>query len=437
MLSRITQRILYQTMRHKQTASLLNRQTLPTPSCHPHDWQRPFSIDTSLANDARRARDTVEFRFMWKLLGLGDMTPPPLDPTQISVVPLSDLMTHTKEGGATPTHLDEVGDYLGQIKQSLTTNTRLAEHLNDLPGDDLPDRMSQYSRLSNMMVGQSNDRHFWLFKFVPFSECLREFAGPCLATICEERSMVLKHLMMHVKDETTLGVLDPFKPQEVVSAIQKNTVFVAREFYLNAITLNDNGDITDEIMALTEQIPTHTFVRNYVLLHWVLGDADFNNPGNFLIGNRLNARQGKALTSIDYGQILQEAVGLSGHRKGSLPDRQYISKTFEGGPDHFFERQCADGFNPMLGIIYNRLCNLERQAGVPASEIRDRVIHNMKTIRLRSGDQKRLGYKLDAIELFLNRIGLATHADHLAGLLRLQDPAPVTLYEIVTGHSLN
>ena len=110
--------------------------------------------------------------------------------------------------------------------------------------------MSQYSRLSNMMVGQSNDRHFWLFKFVSFSECLREFAGPCLATICEERSMVLKHLMMHVKNETTLGVLDPFKPQEVVSAIQKNTVFVAREFYLNAITLNDNGDITDEIMAV-------------------------------------------------------------------------------------------------------------------------------------------------------------------------------------------
>ena len=61
----------------------------------------------------------------------------------------------------------------------------------------------------------------------------------------------------------------------------------------------------------------------------------------------------------------------------------------------------------------------------------------MKTIRLRSGDQKRLGYKLDAIELFLNRIGLATHTDHLAGLLRLQDPAPVTLYEIVTGHPLN
>ena len=71
---------------------------------------------------------------MWKPLGLGDMTPPPLDPTQISVVPLSDLMTHTKEGGATPTHLDEVGDYLGQIKQSLNTKTRLSEHLNDLPG---------------------------------------------------------------------------------------------------------------------------------------------------------------------------------------------------------------------------------------------------------------------------------------------------------------
>ena len=43
-------------------------------------------------------------------------------------------------------------------------------------------------------------------------------------------------------------------------------------------------------------------------------------------------------------------------------DRQAISKTFEGGPDHFFERQCADGFNPMLGIIYNRLCNVDQQA---------------------------------------------------------------------------
>ena len=74
---------------------------------------------------------------------------------------------------------------------------------------------------------------------------------------------------------------------------------------------------------------------------------------------------------------------------------------------------------------------------IPANEIRERVIQKMKTIRLRSGDQKRLGYKLDAIELFLNRIGLATHTDHLAGLLRLQDPAPVTLYEIVTGHPLN
>ena len=192
-----------------------------------------------------------------------------------------------------------------------------------------------------------------------------------------------------------------------------------------------------KLWQLTEQIPTHTFIRNYVLLHWVLGDADFNNPGNFLIGNRLNARQGKALTSIDYGQILQEELGMSGHCKGSLLDRQYISKTFEGGPDHFFERQCADGFNPMLGIIYNRLWIVQQQAGVPEPKIRNRVIDEMKTIRLRSGDQKQLGYKLDAIELFLNRIGLATHADHLAGLLRLQDPAPVTLYEIVTGHSLS
>ena len=59
----------------------------------------------------------------------------------------------------------------------------------------------------------------------------------------------------------------------------------------------------------------------------------------------------------------------------------------------------------------------------------------MKTIR-HVRRPKRLGYKLDAIELFLNRIGLATHTDHLAAL-RLQDPAPVTLYEIVTGHPLN
>ena len=49
-----------------------------------------------------------------------------------------------------------------------------------------------------MLIGQSrhNTSHYWLLKFVGIDECIREFTGPSIATICEERNMVLKHFSL-------------------------------------------------------------------------------------------------------------------------------------------------------------------------------------------------------------------------------------------------
>ncbi|MEK9727868.1 MAG: hypothetical protein VW397_07170 [Candidatus Margulisiibacteriota bacterium] len=389
---------------------------------------RYFSTSTSSIS----AKDTgmIQFKFLWEFLGLGDMTPPPLDPQEISVVPLKDLLSHTKEGGAAPTSMDEMDTY-HQTINNLLTHYDLTHYLTHFPNHSLTH--SQYSRLGNILVGKTTLNHYWLLKFVNFDECLREFVGPCLATICEERTMVLKHLMMHVKDDGQLQVLNPFKPQIAIKAKENNKVFVARQFFPDSMTLNDNGDISNEIKALTAAIPSSTFIRNYVLLHWILSDADFNNPGNFLIENRLNAPQGKALTSIDYGQILQYEPGKSGHCRGTLPDRRVISKSFDGGPNEFFKRQCADGFNPMLRLLYVRFFETHEQLGPPRTEARERAIKDLKYLKLRSGDQKRFAYKAAAIELFLKYIGLPPHPDHLKGLERLQENEAVTLFEIVTG----
>ncbi|MEC8678046.1 MAG: hypothetical protein VXX85_04255 [Candidatus Margulisiibacteriota bacterium] len=385
---------------------------------------------TSNAQTGTKDVGMVQFQFLWRLMGLGDMTPPPLNPKEISVVPLKDLLTYTKEGGAAPTSMDEMDTYNRTIND-LLAHCDLTHYLPNLPNHSLTN--SQYSRLDNILVGKTISNHYWLLKFVDFDECLREFVGPCLATICEERSMVLKHLMMHVKDDGQLEVLDPFKPQIAMKAKENNKVFVARQFFPDSMTLNDNGDISNEVKALTAAIPSSSFIRNYVLLHWVLSDADFNNPGNFLIENRLNAPQGKALTSIDYGQILQYAPGNSGYRRGTLPDRRMISKTFEGGPNEFFKRQCADGFNPMLRLLYVRFFETYEKLGVPRTKAKERALENLKHLKLRSGDQKRFAYKAAAIELFLKYIGLPPHPDHLKGLERLQENDPVTLFEIVTG----
>ncbi|RAP32652.1 hypothetical protein DID75_04395 [Candidatus Marinamargulisbacteria bacterium SCGC AG-410-N11] len=407
-----------------QVLNSLNRLSLGSSIRH-------RSIITRQKADMRQA-----FEFMWNLYGFSDMTPPPADPKTISVVPLSQLLGCTNEGGAAPTQTEEVDQYQNQIQQQLTVGDHLSDYLSydSLPNDRL-EIGGQYSRLSNILIGQSkeNQSHYWLFKFVDLEECIREFTGPCLATICEERTMVLKHMMMYVTHQQKLKVLNPFKPKELVAAVKERPVFVARQFALNSITLNDYGDVTDHILSLTRPIPINTFIRHYVVLHWIMGDADFNNPGNWLFENRLFAKQGKTCTSIDYGQILQNEPGQSGYIRGTVPDRQYISRTFEGGPDYFFERQVADGFNPMLRIPYTRFYNENQRAGLSNKEAREQTIQDMKSIVLRSGDQKRLAYKLDAISVFLNQIGLTIHDDHLAGLKRLGERQPLTLYEVVTG----
>tara|TARA_B100001121_G_C18700049_1_gene627076 strand:- start:2917 stop:3588 length:672 start_codon:yes stop_codon:yes gene_type:complete len=205
-----------------------------------------------------------QFKFLWELMGLGDMTPPPLNPKDISVVPLAELLSHTKEGGAAPTSMDEMNAYHDTIN-TLLTRCNLTKYLTRFPKDSLT--QTQYSRLGRILVGKTPSDHYWLLKFVPFNECLREFLGPCLATICEERTMVLKHVMMHVTEDGKLGVLDPFKPQIAMAAKEKKQVFVARQFYPDSMTLNDNGDISNEVKKLTAAIPNSTFIRNYVLLH--------------------------------------------------------------------------------------------------------------------------------------------------------------------------
>ena len=159
-------------------------------------------------------------------MGLGDMTPPPLNPKDISVVPLAELLSHTKEGGAAPTSMDEMNAYHDTIN-TLLTRCNLTKYLTRFPKDSLT--QTQYSRLGRILVGKTPSDHYWLLKFVPFNECLREFLGPCLATICEERTMVLKHVMMHVTEDGKLGVLDPFKPQIAMAAKEKKQVFIKQQ----------------------------------------------------------------------------------------------------------------------------------------------------------------------------------------------------------------
>lgn len=58
-------------------------------------------------------------------MGLGDMTQPPLNPKDISVVPLAELLSHTKEGGAAPTSMDEMSafvNFLGHAWPRFVTN---------------------------------------------------------------------------------------------------------------------------------------------------------------------------------------------------------------------------------------------------------------------------------------------------------------------------
>lgn len=130
---------------------------------------------------------------------------------------------------------------------------------------------------------------------------------------------------------------------------------------------------------------------------------------------------------------MQETNGHSGHRRGTLPDRRFISNTFDGGPNEFFKRQCADGFNPMLRILYVRFLESHERVGVSRAKARELALNDLKHLKLRSGDQKRFAYKTEDIKLFLTYIGIPTHPDHLQGLERLKESDPVTLYEIVTG----
>jgi len=117
---------------------------------------------TSYVYGAKEA-GMVQFQFLWRLMGLGDMTPPPLSPKEISVVPLKELLSYTKEGGAAPTSMDEMDTY-NQTINDLLAHCDLTHYLTHFPNDSSTN--SQYSRLDNILVGKTSLNHYWLLNIV-------------------------------------------------------------------------------------------------------------------------------------------------------------------------------------------------------------------------------------------------------------------------------